>query len=48
LLDGERLALDLLPDASKTYLLHETRLQSQITPIYGRAPDAKPQAVRTT
>ena len=35
------IALDLLPDASKTYLLHETRLTSNLAPIYGRGPDAK-------
>ncbi|MEL6877601.1 MAG: tRNA (adenosine(37)-N6)-threonylcarbamoyltransferase complex dimerization subunit type 1 TsaB [Pseudomonadota bacterium] len=41
--NGKR-ALHLLPDASKTYLLHETQLTRDLTPIYGRAPDAKPQA----
>ncbi|WP_271078308.1 tRNA (adenosine(37)-N6)-threonylcarbamoyltransferase complex dimerization subunit type 1 TsaB [Aurantiacibacter sp. MUD61] len=35
------LALDLLPDARATYLLHETQLTADLTPIYGRAPDAK-------
>ena len=35
------MALDLLPDASKTYLLHETKLTSNLAPIYGRGPDAK-------
>ncbi len=43
--DGKR-ALDLLPDASKVNLLHETKLTTDLSPIYGRAPDAKPQAVR--
>ncbi len=43
--DGKR-ALNLLPDASKTNLLHETQLTTDLSPIYGRAPDAKPQAVR--
>ena len=38
--DG-RMALDLLPDASKTFLLHETRLTTSLSPIYGRGPDAK-------
>ncbi len=32
-----------LPDASKATLLSETHLSSTLTPIYGRAPDAKPQ-----
>lgn len=35
------MALDLLPDASKTYLLHETKLTGNLAPIYGRGPDAK-------
>lgn len=39
--DGERRALELLPDASKTYLMHETQLTADLTPIYGRPPDAK-------
>ena len=37
----DTLALDLLPDARAAYLLHETRLTPDLTPIYGRAPDAK-------
>lgn len=41
LIDGEPLALDLLPDASKTYLFHETHLTEELSPIYGRGPDAK-------
>ncbi|WP_298467577.1 tRNA (adenosine(37)-N6)-threonylcarbamoyltransferase complex dimerization subunit type 1 TsaB [uncultured Erythrobacter sp.] len=36
--------LDILPDARGTPLLPATLLQSTISPIYGRAPDAKPQA----
>lgn len=43
LLDGERLALDLLPDARQTRLLHETRLSANLSAIYGRPPDATPQ-----
>ncbi len=44
LFDDGRLALDLLPDASKANLLHETSLTRDLAPIYGRAPDAVPQA----
>lgn len=44
LLGGDHLALYLLPDASKAHLLHETHLTPDLTPIYGRAPDAKPIA----
>ncbi|KLI63497.1 tRNA (adenosine(37)-N6)-threonylcarbamoyltransferase complex dimerization subunit type 1 TsaB [Aurantiacibacter marinus] len=40
--DG-RIALDLLPDARAACLLHESRLTADLTPIYGRPPDAKPQ-----
>lgn len=43
LLDGEHMALELLPDARAAHLLHETRLTDNLSPIYGRAPDAKPQ-----
>ncbi|XUU59795.1 tRNA (adenosine(37)-N6)-threonylcarbamoyltransferase complex dimerization subunit type 1 TsaB [Erythrobacter sp. HA6-11] len=39
--EEKKFVLDLLPDARKTYLLHETQLSSDLTPIYGRAPDAK-------
>ncbi len=39
--DQDKLVLELLPDASKTYLLHESALTRDLTPIYGRAPDAK-------
>lgn len=38
--DG-RLAVDLLPDANYAHLLPKARLQSDLTPIYGRGPDAK-------
>ena len=44
LLDEGLIALDLLPDASKANLLHETSLTKDLAPIYGRAPDAVPQA----
>ncbi len=37
-------AIALLPDAAKAALLPETLLTDALTPIYGRAPDAKPQA----
>ena len=36
-----RLALYLLPDARAACLLHEEHLTADLTPIYGRAPDAK-------
>ena len=38
--DG-RLALDLLPDANFAFLLNEAQLTRDLTPIYGRGPDAK-------
>nr|WP_237392418.1 tRNA (adenosine(37)-N6)-threonylcarbamoyltransferase complex dimerization subunit type 1 TsaB [Aurantiacibacter rhizosphaerae] len=38
--DG-RLALDLVPDANYAYLLHDSKLTPDLTPIYGRGPDAK-------
>lgn len=41
LVGDDAMALDLLPDASKTYLLHETKLTRNLAPIYGRGPDAK-------
>ncbi len=44
LLGDDRLALDLLPDARHVRLLHESRLTDRLSPIYGRAPDATPQA----
>ncbi len=46
LLDDGRLALDLLPDANYACLLHESRLTPDLSPLYGRAPDAKPQHKR--
>lgn len=44
LFDTEKRVLDLLPDAAKANLLHEARLIPALAPIYGRAPDATPQA----
>ena len=41
LLGDGRMALNLLPDARQTYLLHETQLVTNLSPIYGRGPDAK-------
>ena len=43
LLGDERQVLDLLPDASAAHLLHDSLLTTDLSPIYGRAPDAKPQ-----
>lgn len=37
-------ALSLLPDASQAMLLPQACLTDDLSPIYGRAPDAKPQA----
>lgn len=42
--DGGKRALELLPDASKTYLLHDTALTTDLAPLYGREPDARPAA----
>ena len=36
-----KLAIDILPDARKFYLLHETRLNTDLAPLYGRPPDAR-------
>ncbi len=41
LLGGETLALELLPDANHVCLLDDARLSADLTPIYGRGPDAK-------
>jgi len=43
LFDDERLAIELGPDARHANLLHETHFTADLRPIYGRAPDAKPQ-----
>lgn len=44
LFDDDRIALELLPDAKAANLLVKSRLTHDLAPIYGRAPDAKPQA----
>ena len=41
---GTKIAIDIVPDASKLNLLHETNWTSDLSPIYGRAPDAKPRS----
>ncbi len=43
LLDDNRQTYDLLPDAREASLLPEHMLTVDLTPIYGRPPDAKPQ-----
>jgi tRNA threonylcarbamoyl adenosine modification protein YeaZ len=43
LFDDDRVVVDILPDARKANLLHETHLTADLSPIYGRAPDATPQ-----
>lgn len=40
---NERLALSLLPDAGSINSMHHKHLTSDLTPIYGRPPDATPQ-----
>lgn len=40
-LQGDHKALELLPDARKFALLPPTLLDSDLTPIYGRGPDAR-------
>lgn len=42
--EGTKIAIDMLPDASKLDLLHESNWTSDLSPIYGRPPDAKPAA----
>jgi tRNA threonylcarbamoyl adenosine modification protein YeaZ len=43
---AENYALDILPDARKFLLLPPALLDSDLTPIYGRAPDARlPEAL---
>ena len=42
--DAQYLSLDILPDARRTPLLPKSVLTSDLTPIYGRGPDAKPSA----
>ena len=45
LLGDERKVFDVLPDAGQVHLLDPVRLTPDLTPIYGRAPDATPQKV---
>lgn len=42
LLDDGRTILDLLPDAGAVHLLDNAQLTSDLSPIYGRDPDATP------
>lgn len=46
LLGNERRALDLLPDAGQVRLVSEQLLTANLSPIYGRGPDATPMAGR--
>lgn len=41
LLDEDAIVLELTPDARAAYLLHESRLSTDLAPFYGRGPDAK-------
>jgi hypothetical protein len=41
-------AVDILPDASRANCLPPACLTDNLSPIYGRAPDAKPQAQRAS
>ncbi|MEM1194589.1 MAG: tRNA (adenosine(37)-N6)-threonylcarbamoyltransferase complex dimerization subunit type 1 TsaB [Pseudomonadota bacterium] len=43
IVQGDRSAIDQLPDARQTFLLSASQLTSDLRPIYGRAPDAEPQ-----
>jgi len=43
-LGEEHTAFNLLPDSGAVHLLEEVWLTRDLTPIYGRAPDATPQA----
>ncbi|MEW4447565.1 tRNA (adenosine(37)-N6)-threonylcarbamoyltransferase complex dimerization subunit type 1 TsaB [Qipengyuania sp. JC766] len=40
---ADRTATDMLPDARSVPLLSEALMSGTIAPVYGRAPDAKPQ-----
>jgi len=42
LIHEEREAIDVLPDARKANLLLQKHLSPDLTPVYGRPPDAKP------
>ncbi len=41
LFDGDKQAIDILPEAADALLLPEALLTTELSPIYGRAPDAK-------
>lgn len=43
LFEDDRVFVDILPDARKANLLRDKHLTTNLTPIYGRAPDATPQ-----
>ena len=47
LLPSKHTREDLLPSAQKTKLLGKNSLTKDLAPIYGRAPDAKPQNSRS-
>lgn len=47
LLGDDRAVLDLLPDAGSALLLADAQFTSDLSPIYGRGPDATPMAERT-
>ena len=42
LFEGGKQAISMLPDARKAMALDESALIADLSPIYGRAPDAKP------
>ena len=42
----DRIAVELLPDARHVPLLRDDAFTENLAPIYGRAPDARPAAVR--
>ncbi|MEE4199979.1 tRNA (adenosine(37)-N6)-threonylcarbamoyltransferase complex dimerization subunit type 1 TsaB [Erythrobacter sp.] len=42
LLEGERVVLDMLPDAGQISQLDPAHLTADLSPIYGRPPDAQP------
>ncbi|MFN3863447.1 MAG: tRNA (adenosine(37)-N6)-threonylcarbamoyltransferase complex dimerization subunit type 1 TsaB [Erythrobacter sp.] len=44
LLGGDRVALDLLPDAAAVGQVPQALLTARLAPIYGRGPDATPMA----
>lgn len=46
LLGGERMVLDLLPDAREIARVPDHLLTASLAPIYGRGPDATPMAAR--